>query len=203
MGQYYRPINTTINQYLVSYDYSNGAKLMEHSYVGNSLVNAVCNLLLEGNAWHKCNITWCGDYSESTPEIDNYSKIIEMYVESCKREDPDFETYEINLYNLSEIARFKRVKEDETSTLSNGIEYGFNETKKEYYYLGDIKVVDGWAVHPLPLLLATGNGQGGGDYFNEKGADLIGTWAGDIIFTSQSLPSNIEEYKKIIPTFEP
>lgn len=45
MGQYYMP--TLISQdgtihSLYSHFYGNGLKLMEHSYIGNDFVNAVC-----------------------------------------------------------------------------------------------------------------------------------------------------------------
>ncbi|WP_251159426.1 hypothetical protein [Caniella muris] len=37
------------------------------------------------------------------------------------------------------------------------------------------------AHHPLPLLCAVGNGQGGGDYYGPDSADEVGAWAGDTI----------------------
>lgn len=45
MGQYYMPTliakGGTIST-LYSHDYDNGLKLMEHSYIGNTFVSAVC-----------------------------------------------------------------------------------------------------------------------------------------------------------------
>ena len=50
----------------------------------------------------------------------------------------------------------------------------------------------GWAMHPLPLLTAIGNGLGGGDYrgVNEE---HIGMWAGDLIGVSSIAPENFEK----------
>lgn len=46
----------------------------------------------------------------------------------------------------------------------------FNDTKRS------------WGYHPLPLLTAIGNGQGGGDYHEGlPNSDMVGTWAMDTI----------------------
>ena len=73
MGQYYRPIvlkpnwkqeRQPIVGALSPYDFDNGAKLMEHSYVDNNFVKAAMNMidLLGG---HKAvPFVWCGDYAD-------------------------------------------------------------------------------------------------------------------------------------------
>lgn len=50
MGQYYRPVCILDDRLesISSYDYDNGAKLMEHSYIGNNFVEAAEFLLLPG-----------------------------------------------------------------------------------------------------------------------------------------------------------
>jgi hypothetical protein len=64
MGQYYRPVilnaDDEVTAWVRCYDYQNGAKLMEHSYLGNNFVMAVDMLLLE-NAQR---LVWAGDYAE-------------------------------------------------------------------------------------------------------------------------------------------
>ena len=52
---------------------------------------------------------------------------------------------------------------------------------------------DGWVVHPLPLLTAVGNGQGGGDYFADSDRDCVGTWAGDLISVEDEAPEGYAE----------
>ena len=81
MGQYYRP--TLINEngkisFLVCYNYNNGAKLMEHSYVGNEFVNAVLSCIWK----NPMKLAWIGDYSDS-PYEDAYAEKIP------KAENPD------------------------------------------------------------------------------------------------------------------
>ena len=54
MGQYYRPIivadnKTSIKAFLYSWDYGNGAKLMEHSWQGNDFVSAFETLIYKLN----------------------------------------------------------------------------------------------------------------------------------------------------------
>ena len=60
MGQYYRPSILKVNHKLAknpveatlrSWDFQNGAKLMEHSWIGNSLVNAFIHLIGEDSPY--------------------------------------------------------------------------------------------------------------------------------------------------------
>ena len=64
MGQYYKPINLTKKQWLYSHDYHNGLKLMEHSYIGNSFMQIIEQLLSPTGSWHKDPIVWAGDYAD-------------------------------------------------------------------------------------------------------------------------------------------
>lgn len=68
-----------------------------------------------------------------------------------------------------------------------------NHTKKEYVLKSEVPNIDGWRIHPLPLLTCEGNGRGGGDFRGES--DLIGSWARDLISVSGTEPTG---YKKII-----
>lgn len=45
-----------------------------------------------------------------------------------------------------------------------------------------------WAVHPLPLLTAEGNGRGGGDFGDENETPLVGRWARDHISVNKTAP---------------
>jgi hypothetical protein len=51
-----------------------------------------------------------------------------------------------------------------------------NLDKKEYVDKTEVPEIDGWQIHPLPLLTADGNGRGGGDYYGEDRDGLIGSW---------------------------
>jgi len=52
-------------------------------------------------------------------------------------------------------------------------------------------------IHPLILLLACSSGSGGGDY---RGTNqyFIGDWAGDVVYTDDTVPS---EFNKFTPYF--
>lgn len=104
-------------------------------------------------------IVWSGDYADN--ELNN----------------------EENLYSLAEtITEFKPEKELE----SKYSRYVINHDTYEYVDKYLIPNIDGWKIHPLPLLTCEGNGRGGGDFRGES--ELIGSWARCIISVSEKKP---------------
>lgn len=77
-----------------------------------------------------------------------------------------------------------------------------NTTKQEFIncttYYNCNHDVDDWCIHPLPLLTAVGNGEGGGDYFGVNN-ELVGRWAGDALYIDDEEP--VEPFKEIFPIF--
>lgn len=78
MGQYYLAaflaendgkefIRAAIN----SHEFANGAKLTEHSYVGNNFVSAIEYLLSNLGMFYKTRLVWAGDYADPEPNSDN------------------------------------------------------------------------------------------------------------------------------------
>ena len=139
MGQYYKPCvmdedKKSVKVSICSWDFSNGAKLMEHSYVGNRFVKAAERLLAtERNC---CPFVWCGDYADGI-------------------------VGDINAYDL---AGGKDVKDwDSVPELEGEVRYIVNEDKKEFVRVPESDD-DSWVIHPLPLLTCDGNGRDGGDY---------------------------------------
>ena len=207
MGQYYKPVNVDKMEYLYSHDFDNGLKLMEHSYIGNSFVEAVERLLSPGGSWHRCHLVWAGDYMdtglflpEGTPEVDE-------------------EGYDINLYgyidengknamgaskHLAKIkdyaARMEATKQSASEWLKTLPKKGtilVNWTKKLCIDLTKEEPQEEysgrkWTIHPLPLLTCSGNGKGGGDY---RGQDecVTGSWAGDEISIEYDMPENFQK----------
>ena len=167
MGQYYIPTNLDIKEYIYPFDYENGSKLMEHSWIGNEMINIVETLLSEGQAWHKASLLWAGDYA-------------------------DEEKGGRNIFNTM-FDEGTRIKEKRTK---KGLRFIINHSKKEYIDKEAIEGVEGWRVHPLPLLTAEGNGRGGGDYRKED--NRIGSWARDNVSVSKKKP---EGYSQINGTF--
>jgi hypothetical protein len=173
MGQYYKPVSLTKKEFITSWDYNCGAKLMEHSYIGNDLTLAVENLLSEDGPWHKTSIVWAGDYApaEKNPHIKNIFSL-------CDEED-------------SGETGFKKIYRQKTE---KSFRYLINHTKKLVLDLSFVKAdKDGYKIHPLPLLTAEGNGNGGGDFegVSPKGLD-VGSWARDILSVSDILPNEVE-----------
>ena len=57
-------------------------------------------------------------------------------------------------------------------------------------------------IHPLPLLLAMGNGQGGGDFWNDPHG-YVGSWCSDIrdVRVSANRLPGTEDYQEFRPDF--
>ena len=74
----------------------------------------------------------------------------------------------------------------------NFYRYVVNHSKGLFIDKKEIPEVDGWKIHPLPLMTCEGNGRGGGDYRTEHN-DLIGSWARDVISVSNTKPKNMSK----------
>jgi len=157
-----------------------GAKLMEHSYVGNDFVGIVTDKLAEiGPA----RLRWTGDYG------DENAKLYGTHEYNGK-------VYENNLFQATEDMN---IEDDDWS--GKKYRFGINHDKKEYFDLQDCPEDSyGYIVHPLPLLCCDSNGRGGGDFNQEDhpSYNLIGSWAGDTVSVSFTEPQG---YKKIEPGF--
>jgi hypothetical protein len=191
MGQYYKPINIDKKECICPHDIKGkykgydgkmveigqGAKLMEHSYIGNPLLNAVESLLIPSGAWYKAHLVWAGDYADPEKGTTNAN-----YTEGR------------NLYDL--------IDEENGTKLTPP----FSKRPKEFHYLTnhDLKCVidlnkikkdsEGFKIHPLSLLICEGNGRGGGDFHGED--SRIGSWARNSI----SLESQVlEDYQLCDP----
>ena len=187
MGQYYNLMtlktrskevkntqNEKIDKWFYSHDFDNGLKLMEFSYVGNHLVNAFCSTLV-GEA----KIAVCGgDYA-----------------------DPDRKRQTRNLYDLA-TKKTKANPVDYTAACYKTYQYIINEDTKQFVDVNKAKRDKwGYRIHPLPLLIAEGNGRGGGDYDSQKYPDLdkVGIWARNLIRVSDEKPA--KGYKELKVNF--
>lgn len=189
MGQYYNPSilkknwKTAKNPVCVAlkcYDFGNGAKLMEHSYIGNSFVRSVEFLL--ANMFNGNPFVWVGDYADHvetrTGEHDIYTDagryIYKDYDGDC---DGNSKAYEALRGTIPAMPEWKEGQVWDPYETIPYYKYLVNYTKKQYCIIPKIK--KGWQVHPLPLLTCSGNGRGCGDYrFEDK---RIGSWAYDKI----------------------
>jgi len=186
MGQYYKVIiladnkknnNFIIILYINPSKYDCGSKLMEQAYIHTKLLNTVEYLISPSGKFYKSRIVWAGDYADEEKNINN-------------NDNQDEYDEPMNLYHLAED-----YSDYEISITHNMSDYKYivNHTKKQYVdkYQNYTKGIN--EIHPLPLLVSEGNGQGGGDYFGNN-KELCGTWSRDFISVEKEIP---EDYTKL------
>jgi len=177
MGQYYKPIflgepingQHQINAFMISHDYNSGLKLMEHSWLRNDFVQTFEKQLSRRGQFYKSRVVWAGDYAPNEPET------------------------EINLYSLCDNEynnHFYHSDKKIQPKVSRTKDYNFivNHTKKLFVDKSKVPNVNGWAIHPLPLLTCEGNGLGGGDFRGDDKNEIVGSWARDVISVEKENP---------------
>lgn len=179
MGQYYVAVNVDTMEHVEPHSYDNGAKLMEHSYIGNNFVEAVEFLLIDDGKdkarWSGQRIVWAGDYADY-------------------EQDENGNDLGYNLYTKLDGDGLNMLIE----TIPQEYNYLVNLDKQEY--VDKTKCPKGesdWQINPLPLLTADGNGRGGGDYGHDN--DYVGSWARNRIALMKVIP---EGYTEIQPDFK-
>ena len=183
MGQYYVPtiINKNGVETFNAHQYGNGYKLVEHSWIGNYLVQAVVTRLYKNPSI----LFWMGDYAELSDITKEAAKtaLFDYNIPIGKQFMEDIHADKYNKRVISE-KDFVHPK------------YIINHTAKVYFDIDKCTSTppglepgdDDWIVHPLPLLTAVGNGRGGGDYYAEIDKQYVGNWAGDVIETAYEVP---------------
>lgn len=228
MGQYYKCVilkndwketNEPVRAALSSYDFDNGAKLMEHSYVHNKYVSAFMHLIHELDTDRSgLPCVWCGDYAdtfatEGLPMIERInhdtqeSELVggfQAYDEACNW---------MNEYDDNKSNEYLDVIELVKDAPKHYYNYIINHTKKQYVEVPKYDKTK-WQIHPLPILLSDGSGRGSGDYNDEicinpeetdyckrkyvkkHNAQFVGLWAYDTISVTNR-KADTEGYTKI------
>ena len=221
MGQYYTPILFTMTggraiASFSSYDYDNGAKLMEHSYLGNDLVEAVVAYMMSCDEYAP-TVVWLGDYAELEDDVlplkNHYAfrsennkcfdsrdwvKIFNRAKGVEKRRShtihPDNEGVKENLPLAGDVIFYNYMTQQKLSLREyrkNVIVHralsGFDEDKAGY-------PIGRFIVHPLPLLTCLGNGKGGGDYHGLN-MEWVGAWAMHAIGVTHDDPQSLSRLK--------
>lgn len=166
MGQYYMPLIKRENEY-TAYNLNSGLKLTNHSWLYNSDVNAIAEMLYKNPA----QLAWVGDYADETEE----EKAVHQHA-------------------WSEDAPLQKLPEGDEHFMEG--KFLVNHDKKEYIdieHYTEKSMYDDWCPHPLSLMTAMGNGRGGGDYYSPVNADMIGSWAMDTISVEDEAPSDFKE----------
>lgn len=116
------------------------------------------------------NVVWAGDYGDKDENnLNFYDKCVDS----------------LRVKNLKKIPL--------VST-----RFIINHDKKQFVDKTKVPNFDGWKMHPLPILTASGNGRGGGDYYSKNGAEFVGVWCGDLIEVNSFVPT---DYIEINPDF--
>lgn len=176
MGQYYKPVlrSNEKSKTANSCDFGCGAKLMEHSYVGNPLVESVmCEIDENSSKGNLTRVVWAGNYANEEMTSKN------------------------NLYTIS--AKYKKINPSQNNCVKR---YIVNVDRMEYVDLSKCKRDKyDYIIHPLPLLTAEGCGRGGGDYDmdNGKGKEFVGTWARCCLKLTDTQPKG--DFIEIVPDF--
>ena len=208
MGQYYNPsilkknwktADNPVSAALKCYDFDNGAKLMEHSYIGNRFVRSMEFLLAGEFKGHP--FVWVGDYADhvetKTGDHDIYNDASHFIYEDydSPTNDKKSRKYLTLKDSIPAIPEWKEVEKWNPYETIPYYEYLVNYTKKQYCIVPEFDdSTDEYQVHPLPLLTCSGNGRGGGDYGLDD--ERVGSWAFDRIGLTND-EDEVAGFKKI------
>lgn len=147
----------------------NGNKLMEHSWWYNDFSSALSEKLVD----NPTKVAWVGDYAAE---------------EECEA---------LGFFYRDVWEKKCSISLKKTNFELDSVKYLINNDKLQYVDLEKYKAMsdnDGWIIFPLSLLVAIGNGRGGGDYHDVyPNFDLVGSWAFDEVYFSNILPENYKE----------
>ena len=121
--------------------------------------------------WFGDKVIFCGDYAESG----NYKRGKHLETNKATEEEVEENIKDYCLVNLD---------------------------KKLFCHI-DCCPVDkyGWQINPLSLLLADGNGLGGGDYRSDKDYYSVGSWAYDHIGVMKKSDKRLADFEKVTYEF--
>lgn len=202
MGQYYRYIARNSEKTIIGE--GDTLKLMESAYLNNQELS----IFLENLYRNPMNLAFIGDYAKDEPSPNPESlppvMLYSLYNE-CWPRNRDVRLIELD-GDMPPIHRYiiNHTKKLFISVLDYIALTGFAEGKAGRNSAGG-EILNGkksygfFTVHPLSILCAVGNGQGGGDYFGIN-SRMAGTWAWDVIELSDSL-EEAEDYKEVYPCF--
>ena len=207
MGQYYEAViadpmkRKAVKNYrkYVPYDFDNGAKLMEHSYIGTNITGEVENHIYE---YGPRRIMWFGDYTYDDPsdciDAKNRNGILPTQTEVAKIQKNEPEFFSKTLYNDEFVEKYKNsflVNHTQKLYIDMARYWKENRTKQKCY------IVDAptqptyewrtWCVDPLPILTATVNHSGGSYYGPNE--DKACSWTWDIIAIEDEPPASYKE----------
>ena len=208
MGQYFKAIcldknfkiengkvktcgKKVIERFCEPFEYNNFLKMMEHAYVGNLYVEAAIRMLYyccQVNHVNAMPFVWCGDYAETSIK-ENEDFTVYDQVRFLKEKAPKATEAYRNFKTVDKpevFPNFGKVKQNIVLV---------NYDKKEYVRIPSERPM-AYTIHPLPILCADGNGNGGGDYHGTY-MKYVGRWAYNRIgiVMCDNIPEGFKELK--------
>ena len=187
MGQYYKVVNIDKKEYMYS---EGGIKLMEWSYNRNPLVLNIMKKL--ANEWKGDRVFIVGDYALSRDRIDDANNEKDYDYDLLVKIEKELDIYDkkdggypITLYHFADM-NYEEIKLEKIE--NEEYKYIYNHKRREFIDLEHCPLA--WLykdknsyiqikVAPISLLLALGNGMGGGDYWGHN-ESLVGKYINDI-----------------------
>ncbi len=193
MGQYYLVANMDKQEVLTVNGRFPGMKLLE---IATNESNSLAILNLAATQWKGNHIYLVGDYADLLSKDEPFFNALRMWTDKLHITD-----------NLHDYVRdnFKKVDGDVSD---KGYRFLYNHEKKIYLDLLHIpksyesRFNYDFYISPLPLLIAMGNGRGGGDYWNPENNNLVGSWCDSISSIEITrMPKDELGYKEFHPDF--
>jgi hypothetical protein len=164
------------------------AKLMEHSYIGNWLLDSVAAAIYKENCEHNepVRLAWVGDYADADndKEVSNITNG-ELTYDNVWGEKTLTPNHVFN--RVKHFGYHKRFLVNLDKKLYISFDWYLKYAKENHKYTDLI-------INPISLLTAIGNGRGGGDYSGTH-EDLVGSWAWDRITINDKAPVGFTELK--------
>ena len=193
MGQYYTVANMDKKEVLCIEGQFIGGKLLEIAETASDSL-AILNQI--AGPWKGDTVFLVGDYADLKEANVPYFRALRKWTDKLHLVD-----------SLYDHARDNFTKVD-GDTESRGFRFIYNHDRKEYIdILHCPRCCDGtdWReghIAPLPLLIAMGNGRGGGDYYSSENDKFVGSWCDSIASIEITAePRDELEYEEFHPDF--
>ena len=197
MGQYYRALVIDKNDYhrmLNPHEFGEGAKLMEHAWIGNIFASTVYSLIHN----NPCIVSWVGDYSDNP-----YKSDTDAYAKAMPEAEflDIFQTvwFRLPSMDLGDFTREQRLLVNMETMGSYLVNHDLKCAIDIEAYIEHAAIGGKWCINPLPLLTACGNLRGNGDFDGKVGLEDVGTWAFHRIEFTDQCPEDytMKEYRFI------
>ncbi len=194
MGQYYTVANMDKKEVLCVEGKFIGGKLLE---IAETAEDSLAILNQIAGPWKGDTVFLVGDYADLSDTKVPYFRALREWTDKLHLTESLYDHVRETFTKVDGCAEDQRYR------------FIYNHARKEYIdILHCPECCDGtdWRqgyIAPLPLLIAMGNGRGGGDYYSRDNDNLVGTWC-DYITSVEITKEPKDElgYDEIHPDFK-